>query len=34
LGESEPGHEVRCWLYQNGKSETRISKSESNSESK
>jgi peptide/nickel transport system ATP-binding protein len=34
LGESEPGHEVRCWLYQNGKSETRISKSESNSKSK
>jgi oligopeptide/dipeptide ABC transporter ATP-binding protein len=28
LVESEPGHEVRCWLHQNGKSEIRISKFE------
>jgi oligopeptide/dipeptide ABC transporter ATP-binding protein len=34
LIETEPGHEVRCGLHQNNKSEIRISKSESNPKSK
>jgi peptide/nickel transport system ATP-binding protein len=33
LVESDPGHKVRCWLYQNSKSEIRISKFETISKS-